>query len=57
MNAHECTGGCGRPMAYPCDRCHECTKWLRSQRQIWDNAAENMQGHGLAIAREIRRDS
>jgi hypothetical protein len=56
MNGHECMGGCGRRMAYPGDRCPQCRQWLTDQRQVWDDAAENVRGLGITIAREMRRD-
>lgn len=56
MSGHDCIGGCGTRMAYPDDRCFDCRQWLRSQRQVWRDAAENVQGLGLTIARKIRKD-
>ncbi|GMQ98806.1 MAG: hypothetical protein BMS9Abin17_1334 [Acidimicrobiia bacterium] len=53
---HECVGGCGTPMQYPGERCKDCREWLKSHREEWDNAAENVKGIGLTIAREIRRE-
>ncbi len=56
MRGHNCMGGCGTAMTYPGDRCSECSAWLRNQRPVWDDAAENCRNLALTIAREIRRN-
>jgi len=52
-NRHPCTGGCGRKMAYPGDRCSARKQYLKDHREKYFNTRDSI--NPISIANDARR--